>query len=158
MNSSFFKLSSLLVFISISFIVLCFSSTISILSTNNEIIVSNGTIILPENVILNFSNSKFLWPTPGYNIITSYFGYRFAPTAGASTYHSGIDIAAAEGTNILAIFSGTVTYVGFSGAGGYTISVKSGNFTASYCHVNPNFLVSVGEYVLRRLSNCESWS
>ena len=30
----------------------------------------------------------------GYTTITSYFGKRDAPTNGASTYHSGIDIAA----------------------------------------------------------------
>ena len=30
----------------------------------------------------------------GYTTITSYFGKRTAPTTGASTYHSGIDIAA----------------------------------------------------------------
>lgn len=94
MNFNFFKLSSWLIFISIAFIILCFSSTISIFSTNNEITISNGSIILPENIILNFSNSDFLWPTPGYTTITSYFGYRTAPTTGASTYHSGIDIGA----------------------------------------------------------------
>ena len=94
MNFNFFKLSSWFIFISIGFIFLCFSSTISIFSANNEIALSNGSIILPENIILNFSNSEFLWPTPGYATITSYFGYRNAPTSGASTYHSGIDIGA----------------------------------------------------------------
>ena len=51
---------------------------------------------------INFENqgsfiitfSEFLWPTPGYTTITSYFGKRNAPATGASTYHSGIDIAA----------------------------------------------------------------
>ena len=54
-----------------------------------------------------------------------------------------------SGTKILAIFSGTVTYTGFSGAGGFTVTVKSKEFTASYCHVSPQFIVSVGEYVLK---------
>lgn len=54
-----------------------------------------------------------------------------------------------SGTSILAVFSGTVTYTGFSGAGGFTVTVKSDNFIASYCHVSPCFLVSVGEYVLK---------
>ena len=53
------------------------------------------------------------------------------------------------GAKILAISSGTVIYVGFSGAGGYTVTVKSENFTISYCHVSPSFLVCVGEYVLK---------
>ena len=53
------------------------------------------------------------------------------------------------GAKILAISSGTVTYVGFSGAGGYTVTVQYENFTISYCHVSPSFLVCVGEYVLK---------
>lgn len=40
--------------------------------------------------------SEFVWPLPGHNTITYYFGFRKAPTAYASTYHSGIDIAASE--------------------------------------------------------------
>lgn len=52
------------------------------------------------------------------------------------------------GSNILAICSGTVTYTGFSGAGGYTITVSSNNLIISYCHVSPLFLVSVGDYVI----------
>ena len=62
------------------------------------------------------SSSKFTWPTPGYTTITSYFGYRTAPTSGASSYHSGIDIGVPTGSNIISIFSGTVSYIGFSGA------------------------------------------
>ena len=85
----------------------------------------------------------------GHNTITSYFGYRNAPTSGASTYHSGIDIGAPKNSNIIAITSGIVTYTGFSGAGGYTLTVTSENFVISYCHVSPTFLVSKGEYVLK---------
>lgn len=44
--------------------------------------------------VLEISNSNFVWPTPGYTTITSKFGYRTAPTIGASKYHGGIDIAA----------------------------------------------------------------
>ena len=65
---------------------------------------------------LEISSSNFAWPTPGYTTITSNFGYRKSPTSGASSYHSGIDIGAPTGSNIVAIFSGTVSYIGFSGA------------------------------------------
>jgi len=54
-----------------------------------------------------------------------------------------------HGAKILAVSSGTVTYTGFSGAGGYTVTVKNDDFTISYCHVSPLFLVSVGEYILK---------
>lgn len=148
MNSSFFHSSFIGIFILIIFTTLCFSSLLTTLTeTNNEIFFENGTVILPDNIY--FSNSKFLWPTPGYTTITSYFGYRNAPTVGASTYHSGIDIGAPAGTNIVAITSGKVTYTGFSGAGGYTVTVKTDNLTVSYCHVSPVFLVCCGQYVTK---------
>lgn len=101
--------------------------------------VSFGSSIANEN--------GFIWPTPDCTTITSYFGRRTAPTAGSSSYHSGIDIGASPGTKILSILSGTVIYTGFSGAGGYTITINSDEFTASYCHISPIFIVSVGEYV-----------
>ena len=92
-KSSFFYTSFILL---ILFILLCFSTTVSIISSKSEVSVINGNIVLPEELIINSSYSKFLWPTPGFTTITSYFGYRNAPTSGASSYHSGIDIGAPE--------------------------------------------------------------
>ena len=92
-------------------------------------------------------NSSFLWPSPGYTTITSSFGKRKAPTSGASTFHSGIDIGIPAGTPLLAILSGIVTMTNFSGAGGCTITFKSGDYTISYCHVSPIYLVNVGDRV-----------
>ena len=93
------------------------------------------------------SCSEFLWPTPGYTTITSPFGKRNAPTSGASTFHSGIDIGAQAGTNIIAACSGTVTFLGFNGAGGYTIIIENNSFTTSYSHVSPDFKVSIGQII-----------
>lgn len=63
---------------------------------------------------INFSTENMIWPIPDYYTITSQFGYRYAPASGASTYHSGIDIGAPTGSKLLAIFSGIITYTGFS--------------------------------------------
>ncbi|MDO5555556.1 MAG: M23 family metallopeptidase [Clostridia bacterium] len=83
----------------------------------------------------------------GYTTITSNFGYRKSPITGAISYHSGIDIGAPTGSNIIAIYGGKVSFIGFSGAGGYTVIVKNGQFTFSYCHVSPVFLVNVGQLI-----------
>ena len=42
---------------------------------------------------------------------------------------------------------GEVTSVGWGGAGGYTITIKStdGIYKFSYCHSSPEFIVSVGK-------------
>ena len=97
MFNSFFKFISGYFSIMLIFIILVFF-----------LITQNSNATLEDN---------FMWPLDGYTYISSYFGYRNSPTSGASTYHSGIDIPAPEGTNILAVCSGTVTFASW-GAGG----------------------------------------
>ena len=40
-----------------------------------------------------YAGGDFLWPMPSSSTISSYYGTRVAPTAGASTEHKGIDIS-----------------------------------------------------------------
>ena len=101
----------------------------------------------------NISQSESpIWPAPGISRINSFFGKRIAPTTGASSYHKGIDIGAPEGFEFVAVANGSITFVGFLGGGGYTITLtdfnnKNGEIKYSYCHCNPNFIVHVGENV-----------
>jgi len=96
----------------------------------------------------NFSLiSSFSWPIPGYNSISSNFGFRISPTNGASKYHSGIDIPAPEGTNLYSVTSGKIAFVGFYGANGYTIMIENNNMLFIYGHVSPNFIVNVDNFV-----------
>lgn len=87
------------------------------------------------------------WPVIGSMTISSPFGYRKAPTAGASTFHSGIDIAAPEGSKLVAITDGKVTFAGWNGAGGYTIIITAEEYTFTYCHCAEKFNVKVGDKV-----------
>lgn len=146
MNSSFFKPFSYLTLIILGSTVFVSSFYIpAILDEFNTSEYDNNSFY-SSSYLLNLD--EFVWPVPNSKTITSYFGRRNAPTAGSSTYHSGIDIAASSGSKIIAILSGTVTYTGFSGAGGYTITITSDDeFVISYCHVSPVFLVTIGEYV-----------
>ena len=113
-----------------------YNSNISI-DTNNYEPIFYSTSILED----------FFWPLPGYNRISSPFGKRTSPTKGSSSYHQGIDIPAPQGTSIFSVLSGTVIFTGFKGAGGHTISIKSNNMIISYCHVSPNYRVSVGQEI-----------
>lgn len=115
-------------------------------------IISDGAFAFYDlNVIENMeiSNSGFVWPIPGYTKITSYFGKRTSPTAGASSYHKGIDIGAPEGTKLIAVVEGEITFTGFLGGGGYTITLSRDNMKITYCHVSPNYIVSEGDLVLQ---------
>ena len=100
-----------------------------------------------NNFIFIDTSSQYVWPIPGYTRISSYFGKRSAPTQGASTYHTGIDIPAPEGTSLFAVCDGEITFTGFLGGGGYTITLEpeNENIKFTYCHVSPNYIVSVGD-------------
>lgn len=100
------------------------------------------------NQTIFYGSKSFAWPIPGYTTISSYFGKRTAPTNGASTYHKGIDIPAPEGTSLIATRNGTITFIGFLGGGGYTITLTADNgFKISYCHVSPNYIVCEGDTI-----------
>ena len=66
---------------------------------------------------------------------------------GASSFHKGIDIGAPEGTKLYAICDGEITFADFLGGGGYTITLSKDNMKITYCHVSPNFIVSVGDII-----------
>jgi murein DD-endopeptidase MepM/ murein hydrolase activator NlpD len=90
----------------------------------------------------------YYWPLPNNHIISSYFGPRKSPTSGASTYHKGLDIPAIENTYFISIMDATVIYTGFNGGSGYCIVCKNEQFQFSYCHVSPNYIVSVGDNII----------
>ena len=82
---------------------------------------------LENGYFIQIGYGKYVWPTPGYTSINSYFGKRSSPTAGASSYHKGVDIGAPQGAKFIAIMPGKITYTGFLGGGGYTITLTNGN-------------------------------
>ncbi|MGN0505621.1 MAG: murein hydrolase activator EnvC family protein [Lachnospiraceae bacterium] len=96
---------------------------------------------------------NMLWPLPASGRVTSEFGYRGAPTAGASTYHRGIDIGAADlsGTerNVVAALAGTVIEASYNGTSGRYIKIDHGNgLVTAYLHADKLY-VKVGDYVER---------
>ena len=45
--------------------------------------------------------------------------------------------------------SGIITYTGFLGGGGYTITLSKENMKITYCHVSPNYIVNTGDEVVQ---------
>ena len=127
--------------------IILFSITISIFFIPT-MPISSTLPKINDNQIMFYGNSNYAWPVPGYTRISSYFGKRTAPTSGASTYHKGIDIPAPEGTVLIASYDGKITFTGFLGGGGYTITLTTyEGLKISYCHVSPNFIVSVEDQI-----------
>lgn len=142
MFGSFFKTFYYFIALLIIMVILISCFFIPTFAGNNlNLQLNQGEIII--------SSSGFAWPIPGYTTITSYFGKRISPTAGASSFHKGLDIGAPEGSILIAATDGKITYTGFLGGGGYTITLSSENMKITYCHVSPNFLVKVGDNVTR---------
>lgn len=81
------------------------------------------------------------WP------VTSPFGKRSAPTAGASKYHKGIDFGASTGTSVYSTAKGTVIVSGYSEYNGNWIKIShSDGYETAYLHLSKR-LVNVGDVV-----------
>jgi murein DD-endopeptidase MepM/ murein hydrolase activator NlpD len=96
--------------------------------------------VTPTRYRSRASDGRTVWPTPGQ--ITTYFGERdrFSPRG-----HSGLDIAAAEGTPILAADGGEVikAYWNRDGYGGLVIIAHPSGYETWYGHLDR---FDVGEY------------
>lgn len=91
--------------------------------------------------------SGFIWPCPSSRRITSGFGNRAQPTAGASTNHKGIDIGASYGAAIVAAAAGRVTTAAYSSSAGNYIVISHGNgLSTVYMHCS-SLSVSAGQSV-----------
>lgn len=88
------------------------------------------------------------WMVPiDYVQNTSPFGDRDAPTAGASSNHQGVDLAAPANTPIYASRSGTVCIATYSSSAGYYVQIDHGDgYKSIYMHMS-YFVVSVGQKV-----------
>ena len=93
------------------------------------------------------STSGFVSPLPGGAYVTCAYGWRIHPIWGDQRFHSGVDLAASQGTPIYAIAAGTVTTAAYGDANGYYVSISHGNgYGSVYCHMT-NYIVSVGDSV-----------
>ncbi|MBQ2842029.1 MAG: M23 family metallopeptidase [Clostridia bacterium] len=73
--------------------------------------------------------------------ITSRFGYRTNPVSGNYGFHTGIDLAAAEGTAVSAAFYGRIAQTGESDVWGkYVLMEHSDGFATYYCHLSEIFV------------------
>lgn len=89
----------------------------------------------PAGCVLSpvYLGSKIKPPVTG--LITSGFSYRYHPVTGKNDFHTGLDIAAAEGSPILAALPGEVAEVGCNEIyGNYIVLKHATNLKTSYSH------------------------
>jgi murein DD-endopeptidase MepM/ murein hydrolase activator NlpD len=81
----------------------------------------------------NWQNASF--PVENFQAYTSPFGYRNAPTEGATQFHRGLDMAAPEGSYVRNWWAGRVVEVSDNSACGTSVIVESGQWQHIYCHM-----------------------
>ena len=94
------------------------------------------------------TSTTVTWLRPcSYIMVSSPFGRRESPTAGASTYHQGIDLAAPAGTPIYATRTGVVPIATYSNSAGWYVSINHGDgYSSIYMHMT-SYVVSSGQAV-----------
>lgn len=93
------------------------------------------------------SASGFVWPLASAGRLSCGFGPRKAPTAGASTYHRGIDIAVPTGTVVRASKAGKVVTAAYSSSAGNYVALYHGDGVYTYYMHCSSLSVSVGDEV-----------
>ena len=100
-----------------------------------------------EDKRVKLASMPSIWPARGW--LTSRFGSRVSPFTGRAQRHVGIDIAAGDGTPIIAPARGRVSYVGRKGPLGNTLVLDHGfGVQTVYGHTR-EILVKPGAEVAR---------
>ena len=97
---------------------------------------------LPSN-----GDKQMLFPLIAPSIVSSLFGSRVHPVTGQVRFHQGTDLAAPEGTPVVAAFSGRVEIAGWLGGYGLMVVISHGDtHETRYAHLS-EVLVKVGQEV-----------
>jgi len=93
-----------------------------------------------------FALRDVIWPVPRYTAITSRYGMRLHPVFGVWRIHTGIDIPAPEGTDVVSVSGGVVVQAGENGAWGNEVRVQDISHIYQYAHLS-QIDVQVGQMV-----------
>ena len=131
-------------------------SVFSITLTNHSLtgICQNRLGSYEKEVFSGYNSTKGnlqMFETPldfnWYYRISSYYGYRIHPISGENALHNGIDISAAEGTEVYAGLTGKVTTSSYNDSyGNYVVIEDDQGYEIRYAHLS-NRSVSAGQAI-----------
>ena len=91
--------------------------------------------------------TAFVWPVQEGGTVSNSFGSRWAPGGREAVFHSGVDIASAEGSIILAAADGAVAETGFNASdGNYLVLDHGDGLETRYAHCR-DIAVQAGDAV-----------
>jgi murein DD-endopeptidase MepM/ murein hydrolase activator NlpD len=108
--------------------------------------------ILSVNNITGGDNNNYIvsnngWPVQGHTRISSPYGMRMHPVLKVRKMHTGIDIPAPTGTNVLTIDNGTVIFAGVQSGYGNTVMIRHDDGKVSLYAHNSRLTVGNGQRV-----------
>lgn len=98
---------------------------------------------------VKYTGGVMAWPVPSSQRITSYYGYRIHPVYKTKKFHSGIDIGASYGVDIVAAADGTVTLSADNGGYGKCLIINHGSGISTLYGHNSVLLVAKGQKVTK---------
>lgn len=127
------------------------------IQAQNELIASLEAAVAAERKKLAEENAKkltydggmFAFPAPSYTRISDDYGNRIHPTLGVEKFHNGIDLAAPNGSPILAAYDGEVVAASYSSSMGNYVMIDHGDSLYTiYMHASALY-VSKGDAVTK---------
>lgn len=117
-------------------------------SQNKALEAELAQILASQSSETAYGDGALIWPVPGRSYISSPFGWRYL--FGQRDYHTGIDIPAPVGTNIVASDAGKVLWVKKVSYGyGWHLLIDHGNgYATLYAHAS-RIDVSQGQTVVK---------
>lgn len=97
---------------------------------------------IPAGVTYDMPNIGIAYTTPVKGVVSSPFGYRIHPTEKKVKFHFGTDIAADEGTQIVAFADGKVIAAGESTSLGNYVIIRHGAIESEYGHCSKIYVRS----------------
>lgn len=102
---------------------------------------------------LTYDGGVFAFPAPSYTRVSDEYGERIHPILGVPQFHNGVDLAAPNGSPILAAYDGEVVAASYSDSMGNYVMIDHGDslytiyMHASALYVSKGDLVARGEQI-----------
>jgi murein DD-endopeptidase MepM/ murein hydrolase activator NlpD len=121
-------------------------------STPTTVTATAPTIVNPPTAVAtspDAASSEIIYPLLRPAPVTSRYGWRTHPLTGTRRFHSGIDIAAATGTPVVAAGSGTIISAGWNNGYGKAIVIQhDDNHQTLYGHLS-DISVQAGQSIVK---------
>lgn len=102
---------------------------------------------------LSYNGGTFTWPAPEYTRISDDYGNRIHPILKVEKFHNGVDMAAPNGSPILAAYDGQVVAAEYNASMGNYVMIDHGDglytiyMHASMLNVSEGQMVSAGDQI-----------